>query len=206
MERLDDHSDMRRMIFRAMWNTPPLGRVGLLVFGPPAVFYLAVLPWLQLAGLSGHTSRVFLLWVWLLAGQALAVGVVAMIAASLLHRIRDLKSWLQVVAYAVFILVVSVSGTLGGFAQTYLILFGGSRGDFSPALTPMRAAFYTWGTFMTTGSGIVAQSPGAQVVTIVQMIVDIFLLVFAVAYVVANLRFTGRIRTPPGANPKRPGE
>ena len=158
--------------------------------GVAAVFYLAFVPWLQLlAGLHPGQNPLILLWVWLLAGQALFVSQIAMKAATLARHDAARARPRLVLTYIAATFAISVSGTLGGFAETYYVLFGASTADFDPALTPMRAAFFTWGNFTTAGSGITATSAGAQALTIVQMAVSGFLVLVALAYIVANLRF-----------------
>jgi hypothetical protein len=160
--------------------------------------YLAVLPWIQLAFvLVPHRNRLVLLWVWFLAGQALYFSYTAVKSAYLMYEARSPAQWREGLAFVFGTLAVSLSGTLGGFAQTYYVLFGGSPHDFQPALTPMGAAFFTFGTFTTAGSGINAKSGGAQALTIAQMVVDGFIVLVTISYVVASARPRWSSELPP---------
>jgi hypothetical protein len=101
----------------------------------------------------------------------------------------DAWSWVFGVCMVVAVLLIALSGLLGGFAETYYVLFGHSAQHFSPPLTPMRAAYFTWGEFTTAGSGISARSPGAQLLAIAQMAVGLFVVFGVFAFIATSLRF-----------------
>jgi hypothetical protein len=159
------------------------------VMTPVAILLVSVYPWLQLFFILRPDGNLFVLaWIWLLSAGAFPVVLITAATASFAEYMKG-WAWFKFVAGNLGALLVGLSGTLAAFAQTYYLLFGSSAHDFSPALTPIRAAYFTWGVFTTAGSGIVARSPGAQAVAMVQMAVGLVLVFGVLALVGASFRY-----------------
>lgn len=70
--------------------------------------------------------------------------------------------------------LVALSGVLGGFAQTYLAISAHTSNAFSEPLDSVSAAYLSVGTFATTGAGnIAATSDLSRSVVIAQTAVDV---------------------------------
>lgn len=163
------------------------GRANSRLLIPAGLFYVAIVPWLNLAFQPKHGSILLLASTWFLSAGGF---VLAILTVLLTNRLEVLPRWrlrrLTVLLW--FIFVGGASGVMAGFANTYYYISAVNNAAFSQVLSKIDAAYVTIGTLSTAGTGnIYAISGGAKLTLIAQTSIDIIVFIIVLGFISTRL-------------------